>query len=279
MAFPLLSRSPAPIRMLAFLLVLLAIWLPVAAPIYLLLNHDPNLVSILTMVLLYGEFIWLLRVWGRSLYGQPRMLQTCGLIISLQNGLGMMQGLAIGLFSLFGLFILEGWLGWLRWQIGPAPISILALEGLAVALGVGFAEELFFRGWILQELERDYKPTVALWVNALFFAFLHFIKPIPEILRTWPQFAGLCLLGLILVWAKRRRHWGQSNQPTGGWLGLPIGLHAGLVWGYYLINVGQLATYSGQVPTWVTGVDNNPLAGVMGLVFLGGIALLVRSGI
>jgi len=29
---------------------------------------------------------------------------------------------------------------------------------------------------------------------------------------------------------------------------LPIGLHSGLVWGYYIINVGQLVEYSGQVP-------------------------------
>ena len=75
---------------------------------------------------------------------------------------------------------------------------------------------------------------------------------------------GLLLLGLTLVWAKRA---------GGGRLGLPIGLHAGFVWGNYIINVGQLVKYSGQVPDWITGVNRNPLAGVTGLLFLGAIAL------
>ncbi|MEQ8960279.1 MAG: CPBP family intramembrane glutamate endopeptidase, partial [Coleofasciculus sp. C2-GNP5-27] len=84
---------------------------------------------------------------------------------------------------------------------------------------------------------------------------------------TLPGFPGLVLLGLTLVWAKR----GQGR------LGLPIGLHAGLVWGYYLINVGQLVQYSGQVSPWITGVDGNPIAGVMGLAFLMVLALGIRA--
>jgi membrane protease YdiL (CAAX protease family) len=141
------------------------------------------------------------------------------------------------------------------------------LEGLASALGIGFAEELLFRGWLLDELQRDYHPRVALWADSTLYALLHYIKPLQEILRTWPGFPGLLLLGLTLVWAKRSRR---------GRLGLPIGLHAGLVWGYYIINVGQLVQYSGQVPEWITGVDRNPLAGVMGLLFLGVLAFWMR---
>jgi len=68
------------------------------------------------------------------------------------------------------------------------------------------------------------------------------LLPPAEILRTLPGFPGLLLLGLTFVWAKRSR---RSR------LGLPIGLHAGLVWGYYIINVGQLVEYSGQVPDWL----------------------------
>jgi len=67
------------------------------------------------------------------------------------------------------------------------------------------------------------------------------LLPPAEILRTLPGFPGLLLLGLTFVWAKRSR---RSR------LGLPIGLHAGLG-GYYIINVGQLVEYSGQVPDWL----------------------------
>lgn len=258
-----IAHYPAPIRLGLFLLTLLVLWLPLATPIYWIV-HDQNLVNILTLPLLYAEFILLVRFWGQYVYRQPRLLQNYGLRRTRQHDLELLIGLGAGITIVLSLFLLEGWLGWLLWQRPAIFLPKLILEGLVVALGYGFAEELLFRGWLLDELQRDYYPRVALWVNALLFAVLHFIKPLPEIIRTLPQFPALILLGVTLVWAKRY----CSNR-----LGLPIGLHAGLIWGYYIINVGQLVQYSGQVPSWVTGVDRNPLAGIMGLMFLGGIAL------
>lgn len=240
-------------------MALLLLWLPLAAPIYWLVS-DPNLVNILTLPLLYGEFLLLVRYWGEYIYSQPRLLQRYGLERSRRNVKELVTGLGVGIFTVLSLFLLEGWLGWLSWQRSAMFLPRLVLEGLLIALGFGLAEELLFRGWLLDELQRDYRLRVALWVNALVFAVLHFIKPLPEIIRTLPQFPALILLGLILVWAKRYR----SDR-----LGLPIGIHAGLIWGYYIINVGQLIIYSGQVPEWVTGIDRNPLAGIMGLLFLG----------
>ncbi|HEY9891306.1 MAG TPA: LPXTG cell wall anchor domain-containing protein, partial [Candidatus Sericytochromatia bacterium] len=79
---------------------------------------------------------------------------------------------------------------------------------------------------------------------------------------------SLLILGLTLVWAKRS---------TRGLLGLPIGIHAGLVWGYYILNVGKLVEYSHQVSPWITGVDGNPIAGVMGLLFLSFLAFWMRK--
>ena len=137
-----------------------------------------------------------------------------------------------------------------------------------VALGVGFAEELLFRGWLVDELQQDYRPKVALWSSSAIYALLHFVKPWAEILRTLPSFPGLFLLGLILGWARQIYH---------GRLGFAIGLHAGLVWGYYVINVGNLVHYLDQVPAWVTGIDRNPLAGGMGLLFLSLIGLTLRK--
>lgn len=249
------------------MLTLLLIWVPVAAPIYLLVG-DRNLVSILTMVLLYGEFIFLLRLWGQKVYQQPQLLRSYGLQGTRQNAKELLSGLCLGLVITVSLFGLEGLLGWLGWQLLPnVALPRVILEGLLVALGVGFAEELLFRGWLLDELQRDYHPPVVVWVNAILYALLHFIKPLTEIIRTFPQFPALLLLGSILVWSKRSRK---------GRLGISIGLHAGLVWGYYIINVGQLIRYSGKVPEWITGIDKNPLSGVMGLLFLGVLAFWMR---
>lgn len=260
-----IARYPVPIRIGAFLLVLLLLWLPLAIPIY-LAGVDPNTVSILTMLLLYGEFIILLQWWGKRVYHQPQILQHYGLVRTQHNGLDLLSGLIVGTVLVFSLFLIEGWLGWLVWLPSTGFLLRIILEGLVVAIAVGFAEELLFRGWLLNELLRDYHFQRALWINATLFAVLHFIKPLPDILRTLPQFPALVVLGLTLVWARMRK-----NR-----LGLPIGLHAGLIWGYYIINVGQLTEYSGQVPDWITGVDRNPLAGVMGLLFLSVLALWVR---
>ena len=141
------------------------------------------------------------------------------------------------------------------------------MEGLLTACGVSLAEELFFRGWLLTELEKDYSPAVSLWLNAVIFAILHFLKPAAEMLRTLPQFPGLLLLGLILVWAKR------SHRNC---LGICLGLHAGLIWSYYAVNVGELVQYTQRVPLWITGVDGNPLAGILGIGLLVIMAVLVR---
>lgn len=247
------------------MLALLVLWLPLAAPIY-WLGRDPNAISIFTMLLLYGEFIFWLQLWGKNVYRQRQILQYYGLVNVRRNWLALGLGLGSGLIAVFCLFAVEGWLGWVVWQRGF--LLRIILEGFVVAIAVSFAEELVFRGWLLDELERDYSLSIALWVNAVLFALLHFIKPLAEIVRTLPQFPALVLLGLTLVWAKR---W-QKNR-----LGLSIGLHAGLIWGYYIINVGQLIKYSGQVPDWITGVDRNPLAGVMGGLMLGAIALWMRA--
>ncbi|MBR8834657.1 MAG: CPBP family intramembrane metalloprotease [Stigonema ocellatum SAG 48.90 = DSM 106950] len=264
-----LAQYPAPVRLGYFVLTLLVIWLPFATPIYLLVK-DANLVSILTMVLLYATFIVLLRLWGKYVYNQPQVLLHYGLQRTRQNGVDLLRGLAIGTMSVLILFGLEGALGWLVWQ-QPQSHNFLGrviLEGLIVGLGVGFAEELLFRGWLLDELQRDFSLQIALWVDAFLFAISHFIKPLEAIIHTLPQFPALLLLGLTQVWGKRWRR---------GRLGLPIGLHGGLTWGYYIINVGELTKYSGQVPDWVTGVNKNPLAGVMGLVFLSGLALWMKG--
>ncbi|MEG4009491.1 CPBP family intramembrane metalloprotease [Microcoleus sp. Pol11C1] len=262
----IIASYPFPLRVIIFLLILLAIWLPLAAPIYLLVK-DSNLATILTMGLLFTEFLLLVPRWGKQVYGQTQLLKSYGLINTRKNGFELLIGLAIGLLLTFSLFAVQGLFGLVAWQNSDNLPRIIA-EGLLSALGVGFAEELVFRGWLLDELQRDYNYRISLWANSLVFALSHFIKPVAAMLRSWPQFPGLLLLGLILVWGKRSR----QNR-----LGLSIGLHAGLVWGYYMINIGQLVRYSASVPDWVTGVNGNPLAGAIGLLFLSVLALGMRK--
>lgn len=259
---------------------LLVLWSPIAIPLYTLAGNR-NWVSIVTLVALYTEFIILVRYWGKYIYHQPQLLQRYGLEGSQRNVRELFQGMGLGVCSLFILFGIQASFGWLVWDTSQIIQSIqtapqFILEGLAVGLGIGFAEELLFRGWFMDELRRDYSTQKTVWVSSIVFAILHFIKPLEEIYRTILQFPGLVLLGLTLAWGKLSTP--TSTTPNGR-LGLPIGFHGGLVWAYYLINVGQWINVSGTVPQWVTGIDNNPLAGIMGLLFLTAIALWMRQRI
>ena len=273
LTLPKLVRAPAPIRIGVFLIVLLLLWVPIAVPLSQVIE-DSNTVSIVTLVVLYAEFLFLVRLWGQRVYRQPNLLRRYGLEFSYRIGLEVLAGLALGIASLLALFAVQGVLGWVSWQPPSIALWRLVVEGLLVSLGVGFAEELFFRGWLLDELQRDYRPQAVLWVNATIFALVHGIRP---------QFPALLLLGLTLVLAKRAcgdvdgRLYSngqpalQPSQPANsfrGRLGLPMGLHAGLVWSYYVVNVGKLVNYAPQVPEWLTGFDRNPLAGAIGVLFL-----------
>lgn len=237
-------------------MTLLLTWAPLAVLVGWLIR-DSNTASIVTLLLLYGEFILLVRLWGWRIYGQPDLLKRYGLVKTRKNGTNLLTGLAIGLTSLLLMFAVQGAFGWVIW-LSPQPfLPRVILEGSLTGLGIGFAEELLFRGWLLDELQRDYSLQKAMWISAIVYAFLHAPRSIAQV-------PALVILGLTLVLAKRASR---------GRLGLSIGLHGGLVWGYYILNVGQLIKYSNQVPDWLTGIGNNPLASVTGMTALGAIAL------
>jgi len=258
----LIRRLPAGLRIIVFTLILLLLWLPIALPMYALIG-DRNLVGILTLLVLYAEFIWLVRRWGKLVHRQSQMLWHYGLEWTPRLGRDLGAGLAVGLGCVALLIGVETLLGWVSWRSPGPGLGRVILEGLVVAVALGFAEELLFRGWMLDELQRDYAPVVVLWANAILFAALH--------LRLW-TFPALVLLGVALVWAKRSRgEWVLGKRRDH--LGLPWGLHSGLVYGNYILEVGKLITYTGKAPEWMTGLDRNPVASVMGLALLGGLAL------
>jgi uncharacterized protein len=213
------------------------------------------------MPLLYLGFMFLVVLWGRFVYQQP-LFKLYGFRQPTQSIGNALVGTGIGLISVLLIFTIQSILGWATWEPLKPTFGKIFLEGMGVGLGYGIAEELFFRGWLLDELQRGYSAKTALWATSIIFA-------IPHCLGNYKtQFPGLVLLSMILIWAK---------QATHGRLGLSIGLHGGLIWGWYLVSVGELVTFTNRVPAWVTGIDLNPLQGLVGILGLGAIALWVRS--
>jgi len=214
--------------------------------------------------------------WAKGVHRLERPWESVGIARPLRWARRWLIAFGGGAAGVAGLYLIQLALGWGVWgaQVNGSILRHL-LEGLLVAIGVGVVEELVFRGWLLLELERDYSRSVALWVNAILFAIAHYLRPIAAILATWPQFFGLLLLGLTLVWARRIPLRNRRSRVTRTTLAYAAGLHGGLVWAYYQVDVNDWVVPSGQVPDWVTGVGGNPLAGLLGLGLLGAIATVV----
>ena len=218
------------------------------------------------MGLLFLIFLVYLPLWVKRVYRLKRPFSQYGLVWQKRNAIELLQGLALGFCFTWGLLISEHLLGLLTILPPSTTIIQVVLGGSLTGLGVALAEELAFRGWIYDELERDYSSNIVLWSCGGLFAIAHFLKPLMEMIRTLPVLPGLTLLGITLVWAKRG---------CNGRLGKPIGLHGGLVWGYYIFNVGGLIEYKDNISPWITGLDGNPLGGLCGIIALSGLAWLM----
>ncbi len=266
---PRLSKLPVWRRLVIFVLTLALVWLPIAwilsglirGPVQLGGLWIQDAPAIASYGSLYGIFIWLLRGWGRYVHGEADPLKYYGWVWSNGQRQRLVAGLVVGYAFVLLMYLIQSFLGWVVWETPGRSLLPLILEGGVMALCIGAVEELLFRGWLLGELRRDCGPRVAFVAASGIFALLHCLRPWYE---TGQGFA-LFLLGLILCLARL----------AGGGLAYGIGIHSGLVWLNYVLTVGGLVQATEQVPAWVTGIDRNPLAGLLGIAMMGAIALWV----
>lgn len=273
MVWSRLAKQPPLIRVVAFLGSAVLLWFPLAWPLY-RLSAQGRLPGgdLIPTALLYLVFVALLPSWERHVHRSSRPWSALGFTGANRLGRGLWQGSAIGIASIVLLVLLQLGLGGAvldNTTIVNGQLFTIALTGALAALAVGWSEELLFRGWLLRELEEGCSPGLALIINSAIFALAHFIKPLDVMIAMLPQFLGLLLLGIILVWARRIV---LHPLPLRSSLGHAVGLHSGLVWGYYLLNVGGLTQSTGRLPDWVMGLDGNPLAGLLGIGLLLGLA-------
>ena len=145
--------------------------------------------------------------------------------------------------------------GALSWPLQTS--AAVLLNGLVLALVVGFAEELLFRGWLLGELGLQLGRQRALWLQAALFSLVHTRFNLP-LLPLLGLLGGLLLLGLAL---------GLQRRSDGGLLWGALGLHGGLVGGWFVLNQGLIALQPGT-PSWLSG-PANPIGGGLGWLGLG----------
>ena len=131
------------------------------------------------------------------------------------------------------------------------------INAIFLTLGVGFAEELIFRGWLLEELKNQFGLKKAILGQAFIFSIVHigFDLPFFEMLSI---LTGLFLLGILLSLIRlkdKKSLWGC------------IGLHGGLVGLWFITNNGLLEI-SENSPKWLVGpgtINTNPLGGIFGI--------------
>lgn len=275
-----LQRAPAIIQGVAFFLAWIGMWLPLGIPLAIALKWRPGQPITPQQKLSLVASLYLLApllLWGAAQL-QGTTIAGYGFSTWPDFWRSLVLGWAIGASGLAILFGCEFGLGWLQWQrpqmLAETPekpsaqvffslLSSVLLPTLLLGLWVSVTEEFIFRGFLLNQLQQDYAVGVAAAIASLIFALLHLVWEGRENL---PQLPGLWLMGMVLSLAR----WAD-----GGSLGLACGLHAGWIWAIASLDTLQLITYTQRVPTWLTGLDDKPLAGGMGLLFLLGTGLLL----
>ena len=144
-------------------------------------------------------------------------------------------------------------------------------NALALMLGVGFAEELIFRGWLWGELQLQLNGRQAFVAQALVFALVHArfdLAPMPLL----ALLGGLLLLGLLLA---------AARLSEGGVIWSAVGLHGGLVGGWFALQSGLL-TIDPSAPARMVGPGGthpNPIGGWIGWLGLGCLLIAQRTAV
>ena len=262
----LLNATPSLVRAIAFLLAWVLVWVPIAIPLAKLLKWHPakplaaeQKLPMLASLYLIAPLI----VWG-AVQVEGMSLADCGLDWQPAIFISLALGLGLGIGSLAFVFTAESWLGWIEWHLeNRQRLWSVFLPILGLGLWVGITEELIFRGFLLNELGRDYFIWIAAAISSAIFALSHLVW---EPKKAVPQLPGLWLMGMVLVGAR---------LADSGSLGLAWGLHSGWILGLSSLEAAGLISYTGKGSDWMSGLEGQPLAGVAGILCLLGTSLVL----
>lgn len=216
-------------------------------------------VSLVGTLLSFLLFLAVMPRWVERRWQQQQCWVVLGILPSDRQAwkvpaVALLRGLvmAAGLLGLLALPILV--YGWGTWQ-GDWTLTT-TLNAFSLCFGVGIAEEIIFRGWLWKELQNFTSRFGAVLGQALLFSVVHTrfnlgVMPMLGLLT------GLFLLGMTLAVQRNHDHgslWGS------------IGIHGGLVGGWFLLTHGLLDL--SEAPAWLVGYppeQPNPLSGLISI--------------
>jgi len=199
-----------------------------------------------------------------------RSILSLGLQLDRRSAADLLAGFFIAGAMLLLVFIVEWSAGWLRVDTARADEAfgwrplLTTLAMLAAFALTGWQEELYFRGYLLQNLRAGLNLGWGVVLSTAAFSLAHIANPNASLLGL----LGILLAGLLFVYAYLRS----------GRLWLAIGLHLGWnffegpVFGFPVSGLGTLRLIQSQVsgPELFTGGAFGPEAG---LVLLPALAL------
>ena len=228
-----------------------------ATPIF-LLGVDKENISLIGTIFTFFIYVFSLPTWFKLRWGVKNTWTLLG-INKIDKNINLFifffRGflLSIVLISLILIPIIGT-----KWGYWIGTISTdTFINAIYLILGVGFAEELIFRGWLLEELKNQFGLKKAIFGQALIFSIVHIGFDLP-FLQMLSILTGLFLLGILLSLVRLK----DKNSLWGC-----IGLHGGLVGLWFITNNGLLAI-SKNSPKWLVGpgtINTNPLGGIFGI--------------
>jgi len=228
-----------------------------ATPIF-LLGVDKENLSLIGTIFTFLIFIFSLPKWFKLRWGVINTWKLLG-INKIDKKINLfiffLKGflLSVILISLILVPIIGTKRGYWIGTISPD----IFINAIFLILGVGFAEELIFRGWLLEELKKQFGLKKAILGQAFIFSIVHIGFDLP-FLQMLSILTGLFLLGILLSLIRLK----DKNSLWGC-----IGLHGGLVGLWFITNNGLLEI-SKNSPKWLVGpgnINTNPLGGIFGI--------------
>ncbi|KGF90224.1 MULTISPECIES: CPBP family intramembrane glutamic endopeptidase [Prochlorococcus] len=208
----------------------------------LFLNFEKENLSLIGTIFTFLLFIFFLPYWFdiRWEISSPWVLLGITKNKLLKNFFHFFQGVLFSLVLITLILVPLLQYSFISWM-GEFSPSIL-LNSILLGLGVGFAEEIIFRGWLLEELKFEYGTRISIALQALFFCFVH---PISNNIF-WNIIGlrlGFFLLGIFLSLVRIKDKGSLWNC---------IGIHGGLVGIWFYINNG-LIELKESTPSFLAG--------------------------
>ena len=223
-------------------------------------NYNPSNLSLISTIITFLFFIALLPSWAKTRWKTNHPWRSVGLNLKKRDEAiklffkGFILAISL-LIILLLLLLLGGWVDSFNY------LSINSLfNAFLLILGVGFAEEILFRGWLMQEMIFLFGVRKGIIIQATIFSLAH-IRFDVGLLPLVPFSLGLFLFGLILTL--------RRTIDKGDLWGC-IGLHGGLVGVWFLFDSG-LVIFSNETPYYLLGAAKelqNPIGGIIGITVL-----------